>query len=264
MPTVRIWTLESDHDAKAVKCLADKLVTYLQLDNLSIQSAGKKARQAVGKKAIRLARRNPLPKRGRSKIPLSDALKLAVQDYLKQDDYVIFVVDTDGPISSYQQRREQNSFINQINRVIEDRHFASKVFLVQAVQELEAWLLIDCLGIIYYFASQSPRFKQIDRDRVSTNQSFAKLAGRYQKGNTENIVEPEKGSRGAKEYLEKFSERILLTLNPSMPQKNIDKTRYHERMSPEVAEHVEINPETLRRNRSLCRLGSVLARFNQS
>ena len=43
MPTLTIWTLESDYDAAAVKCLANKLVTYLQLGNLSIQSAGKKA-----------------------------------------------------------------------------------------------------------------------------------------------------------------------------------------------------------------------------
>ncbi len=43
MPTIRIWTLESDSDAKAVKCLADKLVTHLRLGNLSIQASGKKA-----------------------------------------------------------------------------------------------------------------------------------------------------------------------------------------------------------------------------
>ncbi len=29
---MRIWTLESDNDAKAVKCLANKLVTHLQLE----------------------------------------------------------------------------------------------------------------------------------------------------------------------------------------------------------------------------------------
>ncbi len=30
MPNIRIWTLESDIDAKVVKCLANKLVTHLQ------------------------------------------------------------------------------------------------------------------------------------------------------------------------------------------------------------------------------------------
>ncbi len=43
MPTIRIWTLESENDAKAVKCLANKLVTHLQSGNLSIQTAGPKA-----------------------------------------------------------------------------------------------------------------------------------------------------------------------------------------------------------------------------
>ena len=104
----------------------------------------------------------------------------------------------------------------------------------------------------------------IDRNRALTNRSFARLVGRYQKGNTENIVEAEMGGKGAKEYLKKFSEKILRALNPNMPQRNVDKKRYHERMSPEVAKHVDINQETLRCNNSLRKLGRVLARFNQS
>ena len=43
MPTVRIWTVESDHDRDAVKCLANKLATYLRLDNLSIRSSWQKS-----------------------------------------------------------------------------------------------------------------------------------------------------------------------------------------------------------------------------
>ena len=52
MPTVRIWTIESDYDRDAVKCLANKLATYLQLDNLSIQASGRRALQSAGKKSI--------------------------------------------------------------------------------------------------------------------------------------------------------------------------------------------------------------------
>jgi hypothetical protein len=40
MPRIRIWTLESTNDAKVVKHLAGKLVTHLQLGNLSIQTVG--------------------------------------------------------------------------------------------------------------------------------------------------------------------------------------------------------------------------------
>ena len=61
--------------------------------------------------------------------------------------------------------------------------------------------------------------------------------------------------------LEEFSERVLLELNPDMPQKNVDRERYHERISPDVADHVLIDRETLRRNNSLRKLGNVLAQF---
>ena len=242
MPTVRIWTLESDHDAEAVKCLANKLVTHLQLGNLSIQASG----------------RNAVPK-GRG----AELMK-ATRNYLKQDACVIFVIDRDGPMSAHQRRQQQNSLINQIEQVVGDHRFAGKVFFAQAVQELEAWLLIDCLGIFCYFASKRARYKENCRDKVSTNQSFARLVRRYQKGNTENIVEAEIGGSGAKEYMIEFSKKIRLALNPNMSLRSVNRPGYREAMSPEVAEHVEINQETLRCNNSLRNLGGVLARFNQS
>ena len=242
MPTVRIWTLESEHDPEAVQCLANKLVVHLQLENLSIQASG----------------RNALPK-GRG----AELMK-ATRNYLKQDACVIFVIDRDGPISIHQRRQEPNSLINQIGQVVTDRRFAGKVFLAQAVQELEAWLLVDCLGIFCCFASKRAQYRENCRDKVSTNQSFARLVGRYQSGNTENIVEAEPGGKGAKEYLTEFAKKILLALNPNMPSRNVNRQRYREAMSPEVAKHVDINQETLRRNNSLRKLGRVLARFNQS
>ena len=248
MPTVRVWTLESDYDAKAIKCLADKLGAHLQLGNLSIRAVG----------------RNALPKRKIKGASLSDILRRATRNYLEEDACVIFVIDYDSPMSTHQRRQESNSLINQIERVVNDRRFEGKVFLAQIIQELEAWLLIDCLGIFCYFASKRSQYREDCRGKVSTNQSFVRLVGRYQKGNTENIIETEMGGKGAKEYLREFSEKILLTLNPNMPLRNVNRQRYREAMSPEVAEHVEINQETLRRNRSLRRLGSVLARFNQS
>ena len=164
-------------------------------------------------------------------------------------------------MSTYQRRREPNSLINQIEQVTKDSHFAGKVFLAQAVHELEAWLLIDCLGIFCYFASKRAQYGEDCRDKVPANQSFARLVNHYQKGDTEKIVEAEIGGRGAKEYLSKFSEQILLKLNPNMPQKNINRQRYREKMSPEVAEHVVINRQTLRRNNSLRKLGNLLVQF---
>ena len=245
MPNIRIWTLESDIDAKVVKCLANKLMTHLQLGNISIQ--------AVGPQAV--------PRRNRRGTSPSDRLRIAVQNYLKQDDCVIFVIDSDGPMSGHQRQQEPNSLINQITRIVRDRRFTGKVFLAQAVQELEAWLLIDCLGIFCYFASKVAQYKENCRDRVSENSSFTQLVRRYQKGNTEYIVEAESGGRGAKEYLIELSEKILLALNPNLPHRNIRRQQYRENMSPEVAEHVLIDRQILRRNNSLRELGTVLAKF---
>ena len=246
MSTIRIWALESDYDAEAVRCLANKLVTHLQLGNLSIRASGKSA----------------FPPRARTGAPRSDRLKMATQDYLIDEDCVIFVIDSDGRMSDYQRRKEPNSLINQIEKVVADTSFAGKVFLAQAVQELEAWLLIDCLGIFCYFASKRAQFRENCRDKVSTNQNFKRLVQRYQKGNTENIVEAEIGGSGAKEYLKEFSEQILLKLNPNIPQKNIHREWYRDAISFNVAVHVVIDRQTLRHNNSLRELGDVLAQFN--
>ena len=245
MPSVRIWTLESDNDAKAVKCLADNLARHLQLDPLTVRWAGKKAFRAINKK-------------GSSK---RIGLKSAVINYLKQDACVIIVIDNDGPMSSHQRRQEPNSLINQVNQIISDSSLDGKVHFAPAVQELESWLLIDCLGILCFFATQRPRYREYRRQQVSANQSFTRLVSNHQKGDTELIVEAESGGSGAKEYLKRFSEQILLELNPKMSAKNVKDNRYSENKSPAIAEHVAINQETLRRNKSLGYLGDLLEKL---
>ena len=255
MTSVRIWTLESDYDAGAVKCLANKLAGHLQLGNLSIQLSGKKALNAISK-------RNSNLKRKRKKASLSEKLEMALQNYLAQDACVIFVIDTDGPMSLHQQEKGQNSLVGQIRQVIKDSRFDNKVFLVQVVQELEAWLLIDCVGIFCYFASQNPRYRKISRERILENKSFKRLIRQYHRGNTEKIVETAIGGGGAKEHLIEFSERILYELNPSMPSKNIIRQRYRESICPEVAEHILIDARTLGHNNSFKALGNILTQFN--
>ena len=245
MPNIRIWTLESENDAKTVKCLANKLVTHLQIGNLSVQTSGPKA----------------VPRRNKKGASPSDILGMAVQNYLRQDACVIFVIDSDGPRAIHQRKQQPNSLINQITDVVKDRRFTGKVFLAPAVQELEAWLLTDCLGIFCYFASKVAQYRKIRRNHVSEKRSFIRLVNQYQKGDTEKIVEAEIGGKGAKEYLIEFSEKILRTCNPKMPDKNIDRQQYRENMSPEVAEQVLIDQRTLRHNNSLRELGTVLAKF---
>ncbi|MDE0298749.1 MAG: hypothetical protein OXN17_08965 [Candidatus Poribacteria bacterium] len=236
MTTIRIWAVESDYDAKAVERLATKLAEHLQLRNLSIQVSGKQA----------LAHRQ---------------LDKATRNYLKEAACVIFVIDQDSPMFLHQRRQQPNSLINQVEQLVNDSSLDGRVFLVFAIQELEAWLLIDCLGIFCYFASQRGRYRNNCRDRVSENKDFARMIDSEQKGDTEKIVEPESGGKGAKEYLERFSERILLKLNPNRRRKNVENERYREAMSPMMAEHVVIDRETLKWNNSLRYFGEVLAHF---
>ena len=43
MPTVRIWSLESEYDVEKIKRVVNDRVTDLQLGNLSIQASSKNA-----------------------------------------------------------------------------------------------------------------------------------------------------------------------------------------------------------------------------
>ncbi len=246
MPSIRIWTLESDYDAKAVKSLAGKLVAHLGLPNLTIHASGKGA----------------VPRPKKSDKSSSITLSRAVRNYLKQDDCVIFVIDSDSPMSSEMRKLQQDSLLNQIERIKGDSGLAGKVFFAPAIQEVESWLLIDCLGIFCYFASKRPRFRENCREKVSTNQPFSRMVTRHQKGDTQNIVEAQVGGRGAKEFLIDFSEQILLGLNPNLSHRNIRRERYREKMSPDIARLVVVDRETLRRNNSLRQLGDLLALFN--
>ena len=188
-------------------------------------------------------------------------LRDAIQILLEDEDCIILIIDRDGPIANHERLQQPNSLINQIKQIVNDPNFAGKVFLVEAIQELEAWLLIDCLGIFCYFATKRAQYRNNCRDKVSANPSLKRLVNRYQKGNTENIVETEQGGRGAKEYLIAFSEKILSELNPNIRPRNINREKYREALSPEVAEHIVINRETLRRNNSLKKLGDVMGQF---
>ena len=235
MPSIRILSLESKNDPNAVKCLANKLATFLQLGPTRIYAAGKS-------KSLK-------------------QLKKAVQNYLRKDDFVILVVDSDGPITRHQRLRQPNSLINQAKQIVNDRSFAGKVFLVEAIQELEAWLLIDCIGIFCYFATKRAHYRDDCRVKVSENSSLKNLVNRYQKGNTETIVGTGIGGKGAKEHLIEFSVKILRELNPKLSSNDIKNARYRATISPEVAKHIEINKETLQRNNSLKKLGDVIAQF---
>lgn len=248
MPSVRIWTPESDYDAQAVLLLSEKLVAHFGIE-ISIKIKGKPDRQ--------------IAKKG------SNGLKEAIKNYLQEDNCVIFVIDYDGPQAQANRRQEPNSLINQIEAVVKLKEFQGRVHLVEAVNELEAWLLIDCTGIFCYFAQNNhtlPKTCQQNlcssecRNQIEQHKKFGRLITKYTKGDTASIEEPEQGSnKGVKEYLIKFSQEIFQVLHPD--KRKMDKSRqYKEALAPKIAEYIKIDATTLKRSESLTKLGEQLSK----
>ena len=131
MSTVRIWAVESDDNAEAVESLANSLVTNLKLDNLSVQTVGKKA--------------FPMP--NGSSESLKGELKKAIRYYLKRDDCVIFFIDSQGSMTTQPRLQKAGVLIKEIKQIVADPCFAGKVFFAPGVQELEARLWRAHLGI---------------------------------------------------------------------------------------------------------------------
>ena len=115
MISIRIWNLQSDCDVKAAKFLENKFLKYRQLGYLAIRT--------TGRGALRKCHKNGSLVRER--------LKRAIQHYLKQDDYIIFVVDSDL------QQQELTSLANEIRQVVKDCDLSNKVFFVADIQEGE-------------------------------------------------------------------------------------------------------------------------------
>jgi hypothetical protein len=217
MHSILIWTPESDYDRDAIKKLSIKIKDFHNIQ-CKINTSTKIAyNQAVQRKN----------------------LKGAVDVYLKENDCVIFLIDSDGIDSQEKRKNEPNSYINQITKLVDDQ----KIFLVQIKQELESWLLVDCLGICGFYKNRNLR----------NDNDWIKFASKHQKGQTENIIEAESGGKGAKEHLEEFSDQINLKINPGLKNrlKNLKQKRYKERDSPKIAEYILIDSSTLKRNDSL-------------
>lgn len=221
MPSVRIWTPESDYDRDAVICIAKKIVGDNKLD-LDIQSGSKQGFNDVVKKP--------------------NGLKKAVDTYLKRNDLVIFLIDADGNQALDKRKGEKNSLVNRIEAVVKASGGKAKLILI--LQELEAWLLVDCLGICCYFTGNA---------KTRSNGKWIKFASKKQIGKTNLIEEANVGGKGAKEYLVELSKEILIEKNPKLKNKpkNLKESQYDEKESPKVAECLEINSQTIKRNDSL-------------
>jgi len=219
MASIVIWTPESVYDSQAVVCIAQKILKYYGF-NIEIVEATKQAwNQAI-------------------KEP--DGLKRAVDIYLKQHELVIFLIDADGVQSQTQRRQEPNFLINRIKRVVAQSK--ERALLILMREELEAWLLADCLGICCYFTQS---------EETRNNPDWIKFAQKNQRGDTHLITEAEPGGKNSKEYLINFSKKILKKINPKLKEQDLKKRQYHESLSGEVAKYMEINQQVVNRNSSL-------------
>lgn len=221
MSNILIWAPESDFDSKTVCCIAKKIVKYYD-SNITVSDSSKVAfNQAIKKTG-------------------GDGLKKAVDIYLNKSELVIFLLDADGVQSQAQRLKEPNSLINRIKKVVEQSQ--GKCLLILIHQELEAWLLVDCLGICCYFTKNLG---------TRNDTKWEKFAEKYQKGKTDLIIEAESGGKNAKEYLVNFSKDIVKKINPQLKDRDLEKKQYSEHDSEKVAEKLEITDQTLARNNSL-------------
>ena len=159
MLSVRVWNLLSDRDAKAVKFLENEFFRLRQLGDIAIQTAG----------------RSTLRKCHTKGAPISSSLRKAIENYFKQDDYIIFVIDADQ-----QHQQESDSLINQLKHVVKDCGFSDKVFFVPDIQECDGSISTQWQRMVSHFRteveSERKRFREEwDRTVAHFHNAFADI-----------------------------------------------------------------------------------------
>lgn len=133
MLSVRIWNLLSDCDAKAVRFLENEFFRFRQLGDIAIRTAG----------------RSTLRKCHRKGTPISSSLRKAIEHYLKQDDYIIFIVDSDP-----QRQHVSKPLANEVKRVVKDCNLSDKVFFAPDIQKGESAIPTQWQDIVLHFRSE--------------------------------------------------------------------------------------------------------------
>ena len=133
MISIRVWNLESDRDARVVKFLEDEFLRFRQLEYLAVRTAGRSALRKCHRKGV----------------PLTERLRKAIQHYLKQDNYIIFVIDSDQ-----RGQLESKSLVEQIRRVVKDGDFSDKVFFVPDIQECDDAISTQWQRIVSRFRTE--------------------------------------------------------------------------------------------------------------
>ena len=143
MLSVRVWNLQSDCDAKAVKFLENEFLRFRQLGDIAIRTAG----------------RSTLRKCHRKGTLLEGSLRKAIQYYLNQDDYIIFILGSDQ-----QGQSESKSLVEHVRRVVEDEDFSDKTFFMPDIQDCDGSISTQWQRIVSRFRteveSERKRFRE--------------------------------------------------------------------------------------------------------
>lgn len=157
MISVRIWNLESNSDAKAVEFLENEFVRFRKLGQLAIRTTGRRALRKCHKMGK----------------PSSSYLSKAIQHYLNQDDYIIFVVNSDNPSSDYEKQLELNSLVSEIRRTVKVWDFSDKVAFTPEIQEPQSLVNTQWKGIVSEFLAE------VENDRKKFQESWDKTMERF-------------------------------------------------------------------------------------
>lgn len=157
MLSIRVWNLQSDCDAKAVRFLENEFLRYRQLEYLAIRTAGRSALRKCHKKGV----------------SINSHLQKAIQHYLKKDDYIILVVNSDQ-----REQSELKSLVDQLRQVVKNGNFSDKVFFFLDFQKSESAIPIQWQRIVSRFRaeveSERERFwEEWDRILARFHEAFA-------------------------------------------------------------------------------------------
>ena len=143
MLSVRVWNLQSDGNAKAVKFLENEFFRFRQLGDIAIRTTG----------------RSTLRKCHRKGALISSSLKKAIKNYFKQDDYIIFLTDSDQ-----REQLESKSLVEKIRSIVTDGDFSDKIFFMPDIQECNDVISTEWQSIVSRFGteveSERKRFRE--------------------------------------------------------------------------------------------------------
>ena len=143
MMSVRVWNLESDHNAQAVNFLEDEFVSFRQFGDLAIRKTGRSALRKCHRKGA----------------PIRSSLRKAIEHYLKQDDYIIFIIDSDR-----QGQQEPKTLTDAVKQIVKDCNFSEKVFFATDIQKGESAAPTQWQSIISRFRTEVEKDRKQFRD----------------------------------------------------------------------------------------------------